>query len=367
MLEDAERRMQGAPIGGTGDQHLDREMRHFSVVRAIAAQVPGISVDAGREREISQEVARRAGRPFQGIAVPLAALAAPVEHRVLTTQDPAIGPGGNIIATDLGPLIDPLRSRLVIGRLGARVLSGLVGNLDLPRLAASATSGWVAENTALTPSDHEFEKVSLRPKHVGAICEFSRNMLQQSSTDIEALIRADLAAVIARAIDKAAINGGGTADEPAGVLANNDIGTFSLATVSWPNVLDAILDIETANTEGTAWLTHPKVVKTLRTTTKVSGDTTGNFIMSEPGSLAGFPLVTTTQVPTTLGGGGNKTALVFGDWSELVVAYWSQLDILVNPYEAGAYAKGNVRVRAMATCDVALRHPEAFTAAQDIA
>jgi HK97 family phage major capsid protein len=82
--------------------------------------------------------------------------------------------------------------------------------------------------------------------------------------------------------------------------------------------------------------------------------------------MAGYPLLTSTLVPTDLGAGNDKTALVLGDWSELIIAYWSELDILVNPYESTAYAKGNVQVRAMATCDVAVRHPEAFAAAVDI-
>lgn len=87
---------------------------------------------------------------------------------------------------------------------------------------------------------------------------------------------------------------------------------------------------------------------------------------AEPGSLASYPLLTSTLVPTTLGAGSDKTALVLGDWSELMIGYWSELDILVNPYESSAYSKGNVQVRAMATCDVAVRHPEAFCAAVDI-
>lgn len=365
LADELDRRAQGMPIGGTGDRNLDTEMRGFSVVRAIAAQA-GLAVDAGRERELSQEIARRAGRPFQGIAVPLVALAPPVETRVMTTAAPSGGPGSNLIQTNVGPVIDALRARMVVGRLGARVLSGLVGNVDLPRLKTSATTGWVAENAAISPSDQEYDKVSFTPKHVGARCEFSRNMLMQPSADIEALIRADLAAVIALAIDKAAIKGGGS-NEPTGVLGTSGIGTFNLATVSWANVLDAILDIDTANTEGTAWLTHPKVVKTLRSTLKTSGDAGSNFIMDGPNTLAGYPAVATTAVPTNLGAGTDKTALIFGDWTELVVAYWSELDILVNPYESTAYSKGNVQIRAMATCDIGVRHPLAFTAAQDIA
>lgn len=366
VLEDAERRMQGQPLAGGGDRNLDRELRQFSLVRAIAAQA-GLNVDAGRERELSQEIARRAGRPFQGIAVPMSVFHEPVEQRVLTTTAPAAGPGSNIVATDhLGnQFIDILRARLIVRGLGARVLSGLTGNVDIPRLKASATSGWVAENQSLTPSDHQFDKVGLTPKHAGCITEFSRNMLLQSSPDVEALIRADFAAVLARTVDRVAIKGGGS-NEPSGVLETDGIGSFSLATVTWSNVLEAIEDLELANTSGAAWATNPKVVRRLRSTLKVSNDAAAGFIMEGPGSLAGYPVASTTLVPSDLGDDNDKSALIFGDWSDLMLGYWSELDVLVNPYEATAYSKGNVQVRAMLTMDVAVRHPASFTAATDV-
>ena len=371
-LEDAERRMQGQPYGGTGDRNLDRELRSFSLVRAIAAQAGIGGVDAGRERELSAEIARRAGRPFQGIAVPVSVFHEPVEQRVLTTAAPVGGPGSNLIQTDVagGQFIDRLRAALVVRRLGARVLTGLQGNLDIPALKTSGTAGWVNENAALTPSDHEFRKVSLTPKHCGAITELSRNMLQQPSLDVENLVRADFAQILADAVDKAAINGSGNAPEPRGILNVSGIGSVTTSgTPTWANVLEFIEDVETANSDGTAFLTHPKVVKKLRSTLKETGDAGAGYIMDGPANLAGYTCLTTTNIPTTIGTApnNNKTALIFGNWSDLLLGYWSELDILVNPYEATAYSKGNVQVRAMLTMDIAVRHAASFSAAVDIA
>lgn len=371
VLEDAERRMQGQPYGGTGDRNLDAELRSFSLVRAIAAQAGISGVDAGRERELSAEIARRAGRPFQGIAVPMSVFHEPVEQRVLTTAAPAGGPGGNLIQTDLagGQFIDRLRAALVIRRLGARVLTGLQGNLDIPALKASGTAGWVNENAALTPSDHEFRKVSLTPKHAGAITELSRNMLLQPSVDVENLARADFAQILADAVDKAAINGSGNAPEPRGILNVSGIGSVTTSgSPTWANILEFIEDVETANSDGTAFLTHPKVVKKLRSTLKETGDAGAGYIMEGPDSLAGYPCARTTNIPTTIGTApnNNKTALIFGNWSDLLLGYWSELDVLVNPYEATAYSKGNVQVRAMLTMDIAVRHAVSFSAAVDI-
>jgi HK97 family phage major capsid protein len=363
-LDDAERRMQGQPLTTSGDNHLDDALRGFSLRRAVASMVPDLAghIDCGRERELSQEIARRSGRTFQGIAVPMQVF----EQRVMTTAAPAGGPGSNIIGTDHlgGQYIDRLRSALVVRKLGARVLSGLVGHIDIPKLKGSATAGWFAENAAISATDAELSKVSLTPKHVGARTEFSRNMLLQSSPDIEDLLRGDFAQILAGAVDKAAILGGG-ANEPVGLLANGDLNdSISMATPSWATVLQLIEAVQTADSEGTAFLTSPKVVRILRSLLAAEG--MPQFVMTGPGTLAGYPCAASTLVPTNLGVGTNKTALIFGKWDDMLLGYWSAFDLLVNPYESTAYSKGNVQVRGIITMDVAVRHIESFAAATDI-
>lgn len=372
FVDQADRQAAGETVAG--DPNFDAECRKFSLVRAIAAQIPGMDVDAGREREISAELARRSGRAFQGVAVPLSVFHQPIERRVITTALPAGGPGSNIIATDLlgNEYIDRLRAALRIRQLGARVLSGLVGNIDIPRLKASATSGWVAENAAITATDAQHEKITLAPRHAGAITEFSRNMLMQSTPDIEALIRDDFAKILAEAVDKAAIKGGG-ANEPTGVLGTAGIGSVALGTngavPTWDSVLSLIAAIETANAlDGKlAFLTNGKAVKKMRGTVRVA-TTDSVMILEGPDTLAGYPLLSTNLVPSdgAKGTGTLLSSLIFGNWSELLIGYWSEFDLLVNPYEATAYSKGNVQVRGMITMDIKLRHPESFAAITDM-
>ncbi|MBJ7535436.1 phage major capsid protein [Rhodomicrobium vannielii ATCC 17100] len=361
-LEEAERRAAATPITGSGDQHFDAESRNFSLLRALAGAA-GLPVDDGREREISQEIRRRnPGQAFQGIAVPMAVF----EKRVLTTAAPAGGPGSNLIATDLrgDMFIDTLRAKSVIASSGARMLTGLVGNVDIPKKTSSAQAGWFAENTAITSSDLTFGKAQLRPKHVGALTEVSRNVLLQSSPDIEQLIRADFAALLAEALDKAAIRGGGT-NEPSGILANALlIGTVDMTTgPTWAKVLELIAKVETANAEGSSFVTTPITVKKLRSTPMVSG-TDSRMIMEGPAQLAGYPVGKTTIAMKA--GTPDEHPLIFGQWSDLLIGMWSAFDVLVNPYAETAYSKGNVQVRGIITADIALRHPESFAAAFNV-
>jgi HK97 family phage major capsid protein len=288
------------------------------------------------------------------------------ERRVITTAAPAGGPGANIIATDFraDQFIDMLRAQMITQRLGATVLSGLKGNVDIPKLKASAAAGWVAENAAITPSDHEFTKVSLAPKHVGAITEFSRNMLMQSTPDIEALIRNDFAFVLAQALDAAALKGGG-ANEPTGVLGTTAVDkTTSMATPSWGAVLDLINIVEEANAVGTGFAMRPLAATKLRKTAKVTS-TDSVMVMESPDNLAGYPVARSTLIPIDTVPAPDATSVIFGQWSDLLIGYWSAFDLLVNPYESTAYSKGNVSVRGMLTADIQLRHAESFAAAID--
>ena len=361
LIDEADRRAGGQPIGREGAADFDRECRAFSLTRAIAA-ASGLAVDNGREREVSAELQRRSGKAFNGLAVPMQVF----EKRVITTAAPAGGPGANILATNFhgDQFIDILRAAMVTQKLGATVLSGLVGNVDIPRLKASATTGWVAENAAITPSDHQFDKVSMTPKHVGAITEFSRNMLLQSTPAIEQLIREDFAKILAQALDDAAIKGGG-ANEPAGILATAGLDTsVSMAgTPAWGDVLDLIDIVEEANATGTGFLMRPLAAKKLRGTVRVAL-TDSRFVMESPDSLADYPAIRSTLVPIVAGAPAT-TSIIFGQWSDLLIGYWSAFDLLVNPYESTAYSKGNVSVRGMLTADIAVRHVESFAASTD--
>jgi HK97 family phage major capsid protein len=379
IVEDVERRIAGQPLAGGADRNLDRELRQFSIVRAIAAAAGLPGVDAGRERELSAEIARRSGRSFQGIAVPLAALSRPVERRddpIITTGLPSGGPGGRLIATVLAAdqYVDLLRSALVIRQFGARVLTGLTGNVDIPRQTGTSNVAWVAENTAVPYTDIPFDRVGLRPKHCGAMIELSRNMLQQSTPDIEQLVRADLAATLARALDGAAIAGTGTANDPVGVLHTSGVTTVPIATnggpITWATVLSLIEAVELANapTESRAFLGNPKAKAQAMDTAKVTGVALG-MMMEDGAELAGYPFASTTLTPSngTKGTGTGLSTLIFGAWSEVLIGLWSEIDLLVNPFAEGPYSKGNVLVRGMMTVDIALRHAQSFAIATDIA
>jgi hypothetical protein len=111
------------------------------------------------------------------------------------------------------------------------------------------------------------------------------------------------------------------------------------------------------------WAMAPDAVKVLRSTLKESGDAGAGYLMMTPTEMAGYGVATTTALSS---GSPAVSTVIFGAWSQLLIGYWSGLDVLVNPYEATAYARGRVLVRAMRDVDVAVRHGEAFAYADDV-
>lgn len=350
FLADAERRMIGQPVDKS---QADLES-NVSLMEVLRAGIEGRSI-TGAAAEYSKETERRTGRKAQGIFVPLSAL----EKRVNTTSS-----AGEIVPVDhrADQYIEPFRNRLMARTMGARVLTGLQGDVSIPAYGSGVSSGWVAENGALTPSDMTFGAKTLTPKHVGSLAEMSRQLIQQSSPGIEQLLRDDMAFALAQAIDRAMIQGGG-ANEPDGILETVGIQTANLTTLNWANVLAMLEKIELVNGSAGAWLTHPQVKTKLTATLKAAGIA---GYLSESGRMAELPVYSTNQVPVKTGV-PDKGRIILGDFSQVLLGIWSELDILVNPYDSTAYARGGVMVRAMATCDIALRHPNAFVVADDVA
>jgi len=351
-IDAMERAEPGTPINGEGK--LASEIRsRFSVSRAIAGAA-GLAVDWGFEREVQAELAKRAGRSAEGVYVPTEVF----ETRVLTTST-----GSELVPTEHRPdqYISALVASSVVRGLGARVLSGLVGNLSIPRETDSPAIGWVAENAALSADDANFDAVTLSPKHAGALSEWSRNMLLQASPDVEQLLRQMLARNLALAIDKAAINGGG-ANEPDGVLATAGIATQAYTTDLFTTTALMIEKADTANvaTARRGFLTTPLIRRIC-----MSELDANKLPVPVSAIFHDEPVTFSNQVPTNLGT-GDEHGLLYADWSELLIGIWSEIDILVNPFESTAYSKGNVSIRAMATVDTALRHPLAFVSATGV-
>jgi HK97 family phage major capsid protein/HK97 family phage prohead protease len=342
--------MQAADIGLS-----EKESRSFSFLRAINYLSNPTDRSAREaaafEIEASEAAAAKLGRQSRGITIPQDVL-----RRDLNVGTASAG--GNLVATDLdaGSFIDLLRNASALDQAGATVLTGLTGNVAIPRQSGAATAYWVAESGSPTESQQTVDQVSLVPRTVAAYTDFSRRLMIQSSIDVENMVRSDLASVIALKIDAAGLYGTGSNSEPLGLKNTTGIGTedFAAAAPTFAEVVALESDVATANALlGTpVYLMNAAMRGNLKTTKKDAGS--GIFIM-ENGEVNGYRGVLSNQVAS-----GD---LWFGNFADLIIGYFSGLDLMVDPYTHST--SGTVRVVAMQDCDIAIRHPESFSRGND--
>lgn len=344
-MADVERRAAGTPVSGAPSADFDRLAGSVSVTKVIRAQMEGRSLD-GAEAEYAREAERRSGRKAEGAFVPFNSL----EKRANTT---ATAP--ELVGTDhrADQYIGPLREALLARSLGIRVLSGLRGNVAIPKFGTGLETGWVTEGGAVPDAEMTFDQVTLTPKHVGGKTEMSRQLIQQSAPGIEQLVREDLSFLIAKQIDAAIINGSGLAGQPLGILNTVGIQTVADVPATWAEVLAMLEMLDDVEISNGRWLTTAAIRTALAAAEKVAGS--GSGFLYDNGAMAGLSMAASKSVPAG--------KLILGDFSQVMLGVWSEVDILVNPFAEPAYSRGGIQVRAMATVDTAVRHPEGFVVA----
>ena len=326
-----------------------KEVKRFSFIRALHA----LSNPADRqaqeaasfEREVSEEASKRYGKPANGFLVPNEVL-----KRDLTVGTATAG--GNLVADDLlaGSFIDILRNRMAIMQAGTTVLSGLTGNISIPRQTSASTAYWVGEGTAPTESQQAFDQVNMTPKTLGGYVDFSRRTLLQASIDVEQFVRGDLAKVLALELDRAGIYGTGSSNQPTGLTQTTGIGTQTITTYgTFAEYIGMETDVASANADAGAlkYIVNAAARGALKSTEKASN--TAQFVW-EGNEINGYPALVSNQLA--------NNDVLFGDFSQLVMGTWSGVDLTVDPY-AGA-TSGNVRVIALQDVDFAVKQPGAF-------
>lgn len=348
FVEDAERRMAGQPVD-TARQNLEARV---SVIDAITAHLENRAL-TGALAEFNAEQ-KRQGVQARGVLVPQSLFS---ETRAAQTTTTAAG----IVPEDFRPdqFVGLLRNSMVVRSLGARVLPNLRGDVVIPRQVGTSTAQWLAEGDGLTDSGVSFDSITLKPKHVGAITELSRQLLQQSNPAIEQLVRDDFIQVVSLAVDKALIHGDGI-KQPKGLLSAAS-GTGTLATLSWEAVLKVLEGLALHNITPNSWLAHPEVATVLRSTLREAG--LPGYLL-DGGLLAGLPVAVTKQLEANAGATAGR--MIVGDFSEMIVGTWGSVDILTNQFAEGPYSRGAVQVRILTTMDMVPRREEAFTVIDDI-
>lgn len=281
-----------------------------------------------------------------------------------------------------GELIEILRNMAKTVAMGARVLTGLSSPIAFPRQDGDPTAFWVAENpgTDVTGSNPNTDLVVLTPRTLQAATAYSRQLLVQSSVDVEAMVRSSIAAKHALAVDLAAIHGTGSNSQPLGIYNTPNVQTIDYSNAAYSNSGQKIAftgavamqgKLATANALRGAlgYLTAPLIAVDALTTLRfpnaaiAQGGQLWNGNVDE-GEMAGYRAETTNQVSSTLGAngassGGSFVGLIFGNWEEVIIGqFGGAMEMIVDPYTKKK--QGLIEVASFQMADVAIRHPVSF-------
>jgi len=371
------------------DDEETRAAKQYSFMKAVRSQLPNSSVRLdGLEKEMHDEAVREARAAnitdIAGVAMPSFFLqfgerSEEQKRNLVVGTDTA---GGFTVDTELRGLIPFLRPRLTVEAMGATTFTGLSSNIDFPRNDAVTSATWEGETDANADSEPTFDRVQMRPHRLGANTPLSKQLIVQSSIDVEAFVRRQLERAIAEALDTAAISGDSSAiaNQPDGILNIAGVNSVAIGTnggaLTWSHIVEMESAVATQNADfgRLGYITTPGVRGALKTTTKDAGS--GQFIWSDgpapaqqdqprAGELNSYRAMVTTLMPDNLtkGTGTNLHSLIFGNFEELMIGQWGGLDLVVDPYSLKK--EGQIELTANTWWDIALRHPESFSAIVD--
>ncbi len=401
---DGDRGMDGMPHNDRRNTHDDR--LSYSMVKAWRSQMdPQRYKLDGLELETHQEMCKRRSAgglsPSRGIMIPLDL---PVDRRAvqrfakrsgMTTaymryeermerdrvrEGRASGTfdttaGGGAIPTIIDTtIIELLRARMVTFNLGARTMFDMQGLFAIPRQATASTFSMVTQGGAVTAANQTIDQVPFNPHTGGVQTTYTRQLLEQINQDVEMFVREDHAAVVARGVETAALNGQGGSGYPLGLLNNMQVAVYAggangLAP-SWTQIVtqEAFPDYFNADVGSLAYITDALTRGTLKTTAKI-GSTYPIYLWNTEAPdfpVNGYPCAITNLLPQNIikGTGANLHAMIFGNWEDLFYAFWSGMDTIVDPYTQAA--NGGVVITTLQDFDVNIRHYQSFCNCVDI-
>lgn len=343
-----------------------KEIKRFSISKFIrearAGQLSGFELEMNQE---GLEEMRKSGQTSQNeTVIPSSVLRAIDVNNVSTSTE-----GAEFAHVTRMSYLEGLRNALVCQKLGAVYVDGLQGNVAIVK-GGSASAAWYAEAAAASVTKLAFSTVTMTPKRLQIIAGYTNDLLKQSSLAVDRIIWDELLRAHAGSLDAAAFNGSGSSGEPTGILATDGIGAVAMGTHGGAPTRAKIIDLESevaidnALFGSLAYVTNAKVAGKMKKTESVVGYP--DWLL-EDGKTNGYPVVVTNAIPSNLTKGDSSgvcSAMIFGNFNELLIGQWGGLDMIIDPFTSKG--KAIIEVSALAYHDILVRRPEAFAAIKDL-
>lgn len=345
-----------------------QEVKRYSlmnVIRHLADPSDRATREAASfELDCSKAAEAKLGRAAKGVVMPWDVMAS-TQQRAPQAAGTASA-GGYLVDTTLltGSFIDLVRNRSALLGLNVTTLTGLTGNVDIPKKTGNTTAYWVGEDVAVSETNIALGQISMTPKSLGGYVDITRRLMQQSSMDVEALVRADLAESIALAIDSSGIYGLGGSSALLGIKNITGVGTETLTSVAGTNKaiggvtyyfgdfsdyvnMETTVSVANLDVNSMFYVGNAHVRGALKQTLR---NTNSEMFIWDNNEVNGYGARVSNQLI-----GSN---VLFGDFSQAIFGFWSGVDITVDPYTNST--KGTTRIVAFQDVDFGVRNPGAF-------
>ena len=268
-----------------------------------------------------------------------------IAKRAYTVTDEGV----DVVETDIYDILEPLRAKNVLVAAGAKFITNLQGNVQVPVMSATQV-GWKGEIAAADDGSGAFTSVTLSPKRLTGKFPVSLELLAQDTLGVENMIRQDIVNAINEKLEATILGAGaGDLNTPAGLFHGyadtNVIADFG-------DIADLEAKVEEKNVYGNCkYIVSPKAKAKLRSTIK---GTAGVGMIMENGAIDGTEALATSNVPTG--------KMLYGDFSNLVIGQWDSV-ILDVVRDTDSLANGCVTIVCNAYFDAKVAREGAIVAA----
>ena len=268
-----------------------------------------------------------------------------IAKRAYTVTDEGV----DVVETDIYDILEPLRAKNVLVSAGAKFITNLQGNVQVPVMSATQV-GWKGEIAAADDGSGAFTSVTLSPKRLTGKFPVSLELLAQDTLGVENMIRQDIVNAINEKLEATILGAGaGDLNTPAGLFHGyadtNVIADFG-------DIADLEAKVEEKNVYGNCkYIVSPKAKAKLRSTIK---GTAGVGMIMENGAIDGTEALATSNVPAG--------KMLYGDFSNLVIGQWDSV-ILDVVRDTDSLANGCVTIVCNAYFDAKVAREGAIVAA----
>ena len=268
-----------------------------------------------------------------------------IAKRAYTVTDEGV----DVVETDIYDILEPLRAKNVLVAAGAKFITNLQGNVQVPVMSATQV-GWKGEIAAADDGSGAFTSVTLSPKRLTGKFPVSLELLAQDTLGVENMIRQDIVNAINEKLEATILGAGaGDLNTPAG-LFNGYADTNVIA--DFGDIADLEAKVEEKNVYGDCkYIVSPKAKAKLRSTIK---GTAGVGMIMENGAIDGTEALATSNVPAG--------KMLYGDFSNLVIGQWDSV-ILDVVRDTDSLANGCVTIVCNAYFDAKVAREGAIVAA----